>query len=45
MWLKDDAQRVMIKSYMVVSGKVQELVLDTVVFSFLNSDLEVDGSD
>lgn len=45
MWLKDDAERVMIKCCMVVSGSIQELVVITVVFSFLNSDLEMDGSD
>lgn len=35
----------MIKCCMVVSGSIQELVVVTVVFSFLNSDLEMDGSD
>lgn len=35
----------MIKCCMVVSGSIQELVVITVVFSFLNSDLEMDGSD
>lgn len=45
MWLKDDAERVMIKCCMVLSGGVQELVVVTVTFSFLDSNLEVDGSD
>lgn len=45
MWLKDDAERVMIKCCMVVSGSVQELVVLTVKFIFLDSNLEVDGSD
>lgn len=30
---------------MVMSGRVQELLLDPVIFNFLNNDLEVDGSD
>jgi len=30
---------------MGVSGRVQELLLDPVIFNFLNNDLEMDGSD
>lgn len=45
MWLKSDAKRVMIKCCMVVSGSVQELVVVALTFSFLDSNLEVDGND
>lgn len=30
---------------MGVSGRVQELRLDPIIFNFLNNDLKVDGSD
>lgn len=30
---------------MGVSGRVQELLLDPVIFNILNNDLEVDGTD